>query len=46
MERIFRRLSIAAHITGNKTGSCQEKQYAAAPADVKAQEAKKSKAAK
>ena len=40
------RLSIAAHITGIKFGSCQEKQCSTAAANVKAEEAKKSRAAK
>ena len=50
MESIGMRLSIAAHITGIKVGSCQVKKCPTSPANVKAkinegEEAKKSKAA-
>ena len=51
MKRIGMRLSIVAHITGIKFGSCQVKKCPTSPADVKSkifegEEAKKSKAAK
>ena len=51
MERIGMRLSIVAHITGIKFGSCQVKKCPTSPPDVKSkifegEEAKKSKAAK
>ena len=51
MKRIGMRLSIVAHITGIKFGSCQVKKCPTSPADVKSkifegEEATKSKAAK